>query len=367
MKRYEVRTSSGLPVFEGDFNQCEEYISQAVKKGSQPGFLSIHPYTPAAKVQYKHYTDLPEDLRNNVFTEVQWAKKGYFPNDDEGGLLLWTNRNHREKKRYFSQSQVHPGTPEELERYAAAGMKRMEEKHRLVVQGLKAQIDRLERQSEKSREYIEQQEAEANRKLDSLIQAYRGLLCKQANEKWICDMDLPARIVLDTETTGLDPSCDELLQISVLDADTGETVLNTYVRPIWTFRWVTAQHINGISPEMVADAPTMEELLPKLRGIFAAAREVIGYNTSFDLDFLGQYGISTCASIVDVMEEFAAIYGEWSDYRGDYTWQSLTTCAAYYGYDWGEDKAHDSLVDCKATLFCYKRIQAEQALKEENL
>ena len=236
MKRYEVRTSSGLPVFEGDFNQCEEYISQAVKKGSQPGFLSIHPYTPAAKVQYKHYTDLPEDLRNNVFTEVQWAKKGYFPNDDEGGLLLWTNRNHREKKRYFSQSQVHPGTPEELERYAAAGMKRMEEKHRLVVQGLKAQIDRLERQSEKSREYIEQQEAEANRKLDSLIQAYRGLLCKQANEKWICDMDLPARIVLDTETTGLDPSCDELLQISVLDADTGETVLNTYVR-LWQQLW----------------------------------------------------------------------------------------------------------------------------------
>lgn len=338
---------------------------------SQPAGLlcprSIKKSTATDHPVYTHYNDLPEELRSSVFTELQWAKKGYFPNDDEGGLLLWTNRNHREKKRYFSQSQVHPGTPEELERYAAAGMKRMEEKHRLVVQGLKAQIDRLERQSEKSREYIGQQEAEANRKLDSLIQAYRGLLCKQANEKWICDMDLPARIVLDTETTGLDPSRDELLQISVLDADTGETVLNTYVRPIWTFRWVTAQHINGISPEMVADAPTMEELLPKLRGIFAAAREVIGYNTSFDLDFLGQYGISTCASIVDVMEEFAAIYGEWSDYRGDHTWQSLTTCAAYYGYDWGEDKAHDSLVDCTATLFCYKRIQAEQALKEENL
>ena len=77
-----------------------------------------------------------------------------------------------------------PIRAEELEHYAAAGMKRMEEKHRLVVQGLKAQIDRLERQSERSREYIEQQETEANQKLDSLIQAYRGLLCKQMKNRY---------------------------------------------------------------------------------------------------------------------------------------------------------------------------------------
>lgn len=167
--KFEVRTSSGMPVCEGNRKKCEEYLAQALWKGSPPGFLSIHPV-------YTHYNDLPEELRSSVFTELQWAKKGYFPNDDESGMILWTNHGHVEKKRYLTQEQVHPGTAEELESYAAAGMKRMEEKHRLVVQGLKAQIDRLERQSEKSREYIEQQEAEANRKLDSLIQAYRGLL-----------------------------------------------------------------------------------------------------------------------------------------------------------------------------------------------
>lgn len=42
-KKYEVRTSSGLPVFEGNHKKCEEYIAQALQKGSQPGFLSIHP------------------------------------------------------------------------------------------------------------------------------------------------------------------------------------------------------------------------------------------------------------------------------------------------------------------------------------
>lgn len=57
----------------------------------------------------------------------------------------------------------------------------------------------------------------------------------------------------------------------------------------------------------------------------------------------------------DVMKEFAPIYGEWSEYHGDYKYKSLSVCAGYYGYEW-EGKAHDSLEDCKATLYCYKKM-----------
>lgn len=348
--KFEVRTSSGMPVCEGTRKECEEYLAQALWKGSPPGFLSIHPV-------YTHYNDLPEELRSSMFTELQWAKKGYFPNEDDDGLLLWTNRNHREKKRYFSKSQVHPGTAEELENYAAANTKRVEAKHRLVVQGLTARINRLEQDVD----YMEQREVRVNRQLDSLIDAYQRLLRDQCKrEGSIRGTDLPARIVLDTETTGLDPRRDELVQIAILNADTGETVLSTYVRPVWTLEWPQAQHIHGITPEMVADAPTMAELHLTLLEIFGTARELIGYNTFFDLSFLEPYGITPCGEVVDVMMDFAPIYGEWSEYHDDYKWQSLNTCAAYYGYDWGEDKAHDSLADCKATIFCYKRIKAEQ-------
>ena len=233
-----------------------------------------------------------------------------------------------------------------------------EDRHRLVVQGLKAQIARLEQEVDE----MGQREAKANKRLDSLIDAYQCLLCEQCKREGpIRGIDLPARIVLDTETTGLDPRRDELLQISVLDADTGATVLNTYVRPIWTLEWPQAQNIHGITPEMVAEAPTLAELHLELRAIFGTAREIIGYNTFFDLAFLEPYGISSYREIVDVMMDFAPIYGEWSEYHDDYKWQSLSTCASYFGYDWGEDKVHDSLADCKATLFCYKRIEAEQA------
>ena len=229
-----------------------------------------------------------------------------------------------------------------------------EERHRLVVQGLKAQIARLEQEVDE----MGQREAKANKRLDSLIDAYQCLLCEQCKREGpIRGIDLPARIVLDTETTGLDPRRDELLQISVLDADTGATVLNTYVRPIWTLEWPQAQNIHGITPEMVAEAPTLAELHLELRAIFGTAREIIGYNTFFDLAFLEPYGISSYREIVDVMMDFAPIYGEWSEYHDDYKWQSLSTCAAYFGYDWGEDKVHDSLADCKATLFCYHKLR----------
>lgn len=354
-KKYEVRTSSGLPVFEGNHKKCEEYIAQALQKGSQPGFLSIHP-------KYTHYNDLPEELRSSVFTELQWAKKGYFPNDDESGMILWTNHGHVEKKRYLNQEQVHPGTAEELENYAAANTKRVEAKHRLVVLGLKSQIARLEQDVD----CMEKREAKCNKRLDSVIDAYQGLLRDQCKrEGSIRGTDLPARIVLDTETTGLDSRRDELVQIAILNADTGEAVLSTYVRPVWTLEWPEAQRIHGITPEMVADAPTLAELHLTLRAIFGTARQIIGYNTFFDLSFLEPYGIIPWGEIADVMMDFAPIYGEWSEYHGDYKWQSLATCAAYYGYEWGEGKAHDSLADCQATLFCYKRIEAEQALKED--
>lgn len=42
----------------------------------------------------------------------------------------------------------------------------------------------------------------------------------------------------------------------------------------------------------------------------------------------------------------------------------LTTCANYYGYDWGEDNAHNSLSDCRATLFCYQQIQKNANAKK---
>lgn len=165
-------------------------------------------------------------------------------------------------------------------------------------------------------------------------------------------------IVIDTETTGLSSDYDEILQLSIID-NNGNTLYNQYFRPQNCNEWEQAQAVNGISPDMVKDCPSIAAELPKIQAIFSSVRKIVGYNTFFDLDFLlaGGVDIAEDTEIVDVMRDFAEIYGEWNDYFGNYKWQKLTTRADYYGYDWGDDTAHDSLSDCRATLYCYNQMQ----------
>lgn len=161
-------------------------------------------------------------------------------------------------------------------------------------------------------------------------------------------------IVFDVETTGISPEYDEIIQISIIDGK-GNKLLDEYVRPYWNSEWKEAESINGISPAMVKDAPFPHQLIPKVRGIFESAALLIAYNNSFDLSFLAKWEISTEGKKqIDVMREFAPIYGEWNEYFEDYKFQNLTTCARCCGYEFN---AHNSMEDAKATLHCYRKIQ----------
>lgn len=68
-------------------------------------------------------------------------------------------------------------------------------------------------------------------------------------------------IFLDTETTGLDPETDEILQISVVN-NNGEILLNSYIRPEHKTEWTAAEAINHISPQMVKNAPVISDIVP---------------------------------------------------------------------------------------------------------
>lgn len=167
-------------------------------------------------------------------------------------------------------------------------------------------------------------------------------------------------IVIDTETTGLDPIVDELLQVSIID-NNGNTLFDEFVKPLLTTRWDEAMAVNGITPEMVSNKPSILEFKQELINIINSADKIVGYNTQFDLDFLSSVGIENeKAEVVDVMQDFAEVYGEWNDNDNCYKFHNLTTCAFYYGYDWNNDKAHNSLSDCQATLFCYQQLQCNK-------
>ena len=154
-------------------------------------------------------------------------------------------------------------------------------------------------------------------------------------------------IVLDIETTGLNLIDDEILQLSII-AGSGETLYDSYFKPLHLTKWDAAQKINGILKH---------------------AKTIIGYNhLNFDIPFLQLFSavFPADAALFAVMTAFAPIYGEWDDEHNGYKWQRLSTCAAYYGYDWGADTAHNSLADCRATLHCYRAILQNGGVRHEH-
>jgi Exonuclease len=84
--------------------------------------------------------------------------------------------------------------------------------------------------------------------------------------------------VLDTETTGLDDP--RVVEVAVVDAATGEVLLDTLVNPGTPIPAV-AQDVHGITDLMVADAPTFDRVWPQLLQA-TAGRVVLAYNAEFD-------------------------------------------------------------------------------------
>jgi len=163
-------------------------------------------------------------------------------------------------------------------------------------------------------------------------------------------------LIVDTETTGIYPDADELLQVSIINQN-GSVLFNEYFKPQNHIQWKDAEAINHITPEMVANCPCINERISALQAIFDSAKTIIGYNIDFDINFLLAVGIKIkSVRYIDVMRAFAPIYHIWDEKKQDWKFQKLTVCADYYGYDWGNTKAHNALGDCYATLFCYNKM-----------
>lgn len=94
-------------------------------------------------------------------------------------------------------------------------------------------------------------------------------------------------IVFDTETTGVTED-DEIIQLSIIDGN-GKTLINEYVHPYWKKDWAAAARVNGITPEMVKDAPYPHDLIPKVKGIFEATDLLIAYNKFIFLETMGNF------------------------------------------------------------------------------
>ena len=299
-----------------------------------------------------HYTDLPKELQNEVKTERQWAKLGYVPKRQELGERMYSNWFHNAMFTYFHANDMRPASMEELNSYFAEERKRRSEKQKV----------RNRKRKEEEKKYWDEliQNRDKLYSQISYIEKNYQMLCRMAAMNTI-EKNFTAEaetIVLDIETTGLSPSTDEILQVSIINAANGETLFNEYFKPFMANEWHEAEQINHITKEMVEEKPFFLEAVGKISAIIRRAKTIIGYNVFFDVNYLEAYGVQFgLKKYIDVMDIFSAVYGEYSSYYGNYKWQKLEKCAEILGYAWDGSRAHDSLADCRATLFCYKKLQ----------
>ncbi len=93
-------------------------------------------------------------------------------------------------------------------------------------------------------------------------------------------------ICIDLETTGFEPEFDEIIELSAIKVSSNgsSSVFTQLVKPTEELDEYI-QNLTGISNEMLANAPSIEEVLPKFID-FVGDAILVGHNTSFDIRFV---------------------------------------------------------------------------------
>jgi DNA polymerase III subunit epsilon len=167
-------------------------------------------------------------------------------------------------------------------------------------------------------------------------------------------MNIKESVFLDTETTGLNPPRDKVVEIAIINGK-GKTLLNTLVNPEREIPMEVID-IHGIDNEMVKSSPTIEDLEPQLIEILSG-KKLIVYNLGFDIRFLPRNVVKSTKEKHCCMLRFAPVYGEWNVYHGNYKWQSLIVAADYVDYEW-EGEAHRALADTLACRAVWDYLEA---------
>ncbi len=172
-------------------------------------------------------------------------------------------------------------------------------------------------------------------------------------------------LIFDTETTGF-TLADEIIRISVIDK-AGNVYLSSFIKPQQP---ITNSQYHGITDETVRHAPSFSELYPAIRAVLHD-KIVLTYNLEYDMGMLDhacrRHELELIKPRVEccIMENFAAFYGEWNEYRGNFRWQKLRQAVAFFGAAFPGDE-HDPIADCRAALLVMEKMAAAHTAEVSN-
>lgn len=120
-------------------------------------------------------------------------------------------------------------------------------------------------------------------------------------------------IVLDTETTGLDFTKEKMVEFAAVRLENGKIKdeFQTLINPEQHIR-KSSMAIHGITQEMVADAPTEAEAMPKILE-FIGDYPIVAHNAIFDYTFLNEASLRTTGKEItnpriDTQQMFKEVY-----------------------------------------------------------
>jgi len=135
--------------------------------------------------------------------------------------------------------------------------------------------------------------------------------------QWAQNMITRQALVLDTETTGLEPG--KIVDIAIIDLKSGKTVFTSFINPGMPIP-LEATRIHGITDTMVDLAPSFAILRPLLDQVLSRHPCVI-FNVDFDRTFLAAEGLPVNEyTFFCAMEQARRIYG-WRRYNLQYACQ----------------------------------------------
>lgn len=164
-------------------------------------------------------------------------------------------------------------------------------------------------------------------------------------------------VVFDFETTGISDTNDDIIEISAVKVKKNKVVdtFSTLVNPQRRIP-ASATRVNGITDQMVANAPTLEEALPEFLK-FVDGFVLVGHNIhTFDMKFLNiatddLYGTMVSNDYIDTLYMARRCLPELSHHR-------LTDLAEYFHFS--TEGAHRALNDCIMNQKCYESMKQIQ-------
>jgi DNA polymerase-3 subunit epsilon len=165
-------------------------------------------------------------------------------------------------------------------------------------------------------------------------------------------------VVIDLETTGLNPQFDEIIEVAGIKVIDDQVVdeFSSLVKPKGKIPGFV-EELTGITNELVQNAPPIEAVLPKFID-FIGNSILLAYNAHFDINFIYDNYLEIANrefrnDFIDVLRVSRRLYTELNNHR-------LITLARHLNIDYGNGhRAMEDSIVCNEVFLCCKKFALE--------